>query len=84
MASGRTPAILLDIDDWEQAWGPINGYPATTARFLAWQEEWGIRHADGITAASRWLVERAKAYTPETPVLYLPNGVTLPVATGQR
>ena len=30
------------------------------ARFLAWQEEWGIRHADGITAASRWLEARAQ------------------------
>ena len=78
MANRQTPAILLDIDDWEQAWGPINNYPLFTARFLAWQEEWGIRHADGITAASRWLVEQARAYAPETPRLYLPNGVTLP------
>jgi glycosyltransferase involved in cell wall biosynthesis len=69
------PPILLDIDDWEQAWAPINRYPWPVARFLAWQEEWGIRHADGITAASRWLVERAQQYAPQTPVLYLPNGV---------
>ncbi len=52
--------------------------------FLDWQEEWGIRHADGITAASRWLVERAKAYAPETPILYLPNGVTLPAEPTRR
>lgn len=69
------PMILLDIDDWEQAWAPINRYAWPVARFLAWQEEWGIRHADGITAASRWLVERAQRYTPQTPVLYLPNGI---------
>ena len=69
------PALLLDIDDWEQAWGPINGYSMPTSRFLNWQEEWGIRHTDGITAASRWLVERAEAYTSATPILYLPNGV---------
>lgn len=75
---GRGPAILLDIDDWEQAWAPINRYPAYTSRFLAWQEEWGIRHADGITAASRWLVERTERYAPDTPILYLPNGVTEP------
>ncbi|MCX6044663.1 MAG: glycosyltransferase family 4 protein [Chloroflexi bacterium] len=69
------PRILLDIDDWEQSWSEINQYGRPLARFLAWQEEWGIRHTDGITAASRWLVERAQQYAPHTPVLYLPNGV---------
>ena len=78
LPGGNGPAIVLDVDDWEQAWASINDYPAHVARFLAWQEEWGIRHADAITAASRWLVERANSYTPDTPVLYLPNGVTLP------
>ena len=73
--SNPTPKIILDVDDWEQAWAAINPYPRLTARFLAWQEEWGIRHADGITAASQWLVERVQQYTPTTPVLYLPNGV---------
>jgi glycosyltransferase involved in cell wall biosynthesis len=72
--------IFLDIDDWEQAWAPINSYPWPVARFLAWQEEWGIRHADGITAASRWLEARANQYAPQTPVLYLPNGVDLKIA----
>lgn len=72
------PALLLDIDDWEQAWAAINRYPAPVARFLAWQEEWGIRHADAITAASHWLEERARSYSPATPVLYLPNGVFTP------
>lgn len=72
-----SPPILLDIDDWEQAWAEINRYSRPVARFLAWQEEWGIRHAHGITAASRWLVERAGRYAPHTPVLYLPNGVAV-------
>jgi glycosyltransferase involved in cell wall biosynthesis len=57
------PRILLDIDDWEQAWAPINQYAWPVTRFLAWQEEWGVRHADGITAASRWLVQQAQTYT---------------------
>jgi len=69
------PTLLLDVDDWEQAWATINGYSPLVARFLAWQEEWGIRHADGITAASGWLVDRVRQYTPQTPVLYLPNGI---------
>ncbi len=67
--------ILLDVDDWEQSWASINHYARPLARFLAWQEEWGIRHTDGITAASRWLAESAQQYAPGTPVLYLPNGV---------
>lgn len=75
---GKGPRILLDVDDWEQAWAAINYYPPLVARFLAWQEEWGIRHADGITAASHWLVERGQQYAPQTPVCYLPNGVTAP------
>ena len=69
------PKLFLDVDDWEQAWAAINPYHPLVARFLAWQEEWGIRHADGITAASHWLVERVQHYTPQTPVCYLPNGV---------
>lgn len=69
------PKIFLDLDDWEQAWAPINRYSWPLMRFLAWQEEWGIRHADGITAASRWLEHRVKQYAPDTPVLYLPNGI---------
>lgn len=69
------PRILLDVDDWEQAWSPINQYGTMTGRFLAWQEEWGLRHADGITAASHWLVDKALGHAHATPVLYLPNGV---------
>ncbi len=72
--------FCLTLTIWEQAWESINGYSAVTSKFLNWQEEWGIRHADGITAASRWLVERAQDYVPETPVLYLPNGVEPPTA----
>ena len=45
------------------------------ARFLAWQEEWGIRHALAVTAASRWLERRVQEYAPAMPVLYLPNGI---------
>lgn len=71
------PGMLLDIDDWEQPWAAINGYAWHMARFLAWQEEWGIRHADGITAASGWLAKRAAQASPAIPVEYLPNGVEI-------
>jgi len=76
--TGKGPAIWLDMDDWEQAWQAVNHYPEPVARFMAWQEEWGIRHADAMTVASRWLEARARAYAPSTPTLYLPNGVDLP------
>lgn len=76
LAHRRTrPPLLLDLDDWEQAWNPVNRYPWAVARFLAWQEEWGIRHADGITAASAWLMQAAHIRAPATPRLYLPNGL---------
>lgn len=75
---GNGPRIVLDVDDWEQAWATINPYPFLVARFLAWQEEWGIRHTDGVTAASHWLVDRVRHHAPTTPVCYLPNGITPP------
>ncbi len=74
-ASARPVRILLDIDDWEAPWAAINRYPRFQASFLSWQEEWGIRHADGISAASRWLYDRAASMAPSTPRLYLPNGI---------
>ena len=74
-APRKEARLLLDVDDWEQAWEPINHYSWPVARFLAWQEEWGIRHAQAVTAASRWLERRVQEYAPAVPVLYLPNGI---------
>jgi glycosyltransferase involved in cell wall biosynthesis len=74
--NGHRWRIVLDVDDWEQAWASINRYSWPMARFLAWQEEWGFRHAHGITAASRWLMDAASRAAPSIPRLYLPNGVT--------
>ena len=74
-AKNTKASIHLDLDDWEQAWAEINHYPWLVAKFLAWQEEWGIRHSNGITTASRWLETKANAYAPGMAVLYLPNGV---------
>lgn len=76
--------LVLDVDDWEQAWAPVNRYAWPMERFLAWQEEWGIRHADGISAASRWLVKRVRQARPSTPILYLPNGIDPPAADALR
>lgn len=71
----QSPLLVLDTDDWEQAWNPINRYSWPVARFMDWQEIWGIRHAAAITAASRWLVNKVRELAPQTPCLYLPNGV---------
>ena len=76
--SGRGPRLILDVDDWEQAWSAIGGYSPLTARFLDWQERWGIVHADGVTAASRWLQQTVHAQRPQMPIRYLPNGISAP------
>lgn len=81
---GINARLLLDADDWEQAWAPVNGYSWPVARFLAWQEEWGIRHLDGVTAASRWLVDHIHQANPMSPILYLPNGVEPLAPTAPR
>ena len=70
-----TGQLVLDADEWEQSWAEINQYGWLLSRFLAWQEAWGIRHAPAITVASRWLETRCREYAPQTPLLYLPNGV---------
>lgn len=72
------PVVVLDIDDWEQAWTSVAGYRPPLSTFLRWQELWGISHAGAITAASQWLVQKAADLAPHTPVLYLPNGVQWP------
>jgi glycosyltransferase involved in cell wall biosynthesis len=82
---GRTsPRLLLDADDWEQAWTPVNRYPWPLERVLAWQEEWGIRHVDGVTAASHWLVEHIGQANRRAPILYLPNGIDPPAPDSLR
>jgi glycosyltransferase involved in cell wall biosynthesis len=75
---GKRPRLFLDVDDWEQAWSAIGGYGPITARFLDWQERWGLAHAHAITAASHWLTDHVRSRTPHIPVLYLPNGITPP------
>lgn len=80
----QSPRLLLDADDWEQAWAPVNRYAWPLARFLAWQEEWGIRHADGVTAASRWLVTQIGQANPTAPILHLPNGIDPPAPDSAR
>ncbi|MGC8779680.1 MAG: glycosyltransferase, partial [Anaerolineae bacterium] len=77
---GARPALVLDSDDWEGAGGwnddPRTGYTALQRRFFAWQERYGLSHADAWTVTSECLRRRAIAFgaTPER-VTILHNGI---------
>ncbi len=70
--------LVLDTDDWEGAggWNEVENYSWAQKKVFAWQEQWGLRHCDAITVASRaletivWSLGRARHE-----VHYLPNGV---------
>ncbi|MCC7165356.1 MAG: glycosyltransferase family 4 protein [Anaerolineae bacterium] len=92
--SSFKPRILLDEDDWEGAGGwndlaPADGsrpYTWSQKRFFAWQESWGLRHADAVTVASRALETIVLSHgVPRERVLYVPNGVNpLPPSKASR
>lgn len=69
-------ALVLDTDDWEGpgGWNDRNPSPPAQRRFFAWQERWGMAHADALTVASRALETLAWAMgLPPRQVFYLPN-----------
>lgn len=68
--------LVVDEDDWEQAWNEVLPYTSGQKRFFAWQERWGLRQADAVTAASRTLEQLVIAARQGDPsgVFYLPNG----------
>jgi len=77
------PRLAIDTDDWEGAggWNEIGGYTLTQRRFFAWQERWGLTHADAVTVASRALEGLVWAVgVPREQVFYVPNGVWDPPA----
>ena len=71
----RRPPLVLDMDDWEQAWSEINDYnpPVGTLSRLARRMGHSSRrrHYGRQSVAGR----AGPAYAPATPILYLPNGV---------
>jgi len=73
------PRLVVDTDDWEGpgGWNEIGGYSSAQQRFFAWQERWGLTHADAVTVASRALqsIVWAMGVAPER-VFYVPNGVS--------
>jgi glycosyltransferase involved in cell wall biosynthesis len=86
LPKARRPRLVVDTDDWEGAggWNAIGGYPPAQRRFFAWQERWGLTHADAVTVASRTLESLAWALgVPPERVFYVPNGVGYREVDGQ-
>ncbi|NJN95427.1 MAG: glycosyltransferase family 4 protein, partial [Anaerolineales bacterium] len=73
---GASFRLVVDSDDWEQAWNEVNPYSAAQKKLFVWQEKWGLRQADAVTAASRALEKLvvAERRGDATRVFYLPNG----------
>ena len=70
------PRLVVDEDDWERAWNALLPYSALQKRLFAWQEGWGLRHADAVTAASRELLQLiSDDGVASSRVFYVPNGV---------
>ena len=83
-----TGRIVVDSDDWEGkgGWNEIEEYSTFQRIVFAWQERWGLLHANAITIASRALetLVWSLGVAPAT-VHYLPNGsVTGKLAEGDR
>ncbi len=76
----RPSSVVVDSDDWEGPGGwnddPRLGYSPFRRRFFAWQERFGLAHADTWTVASECLRDRAIRFgaAPDR-VFVLPNGV---------
>jgi glycosyltransferase involved in cell wall biosynthesis len=67
--------LILDEDDWEQAWNERLHYNYWQRQFFNGQERWGLRHADKVVAASRELQILARRFNSQQNVSYIPNGV---------
>jgi glycosyltransferase involved in cell wall biosynthesis len=79
LASERLPPgtrLVVDEDDWEQAWNEVEAYSPAQKRVFAWQEQWGPIHADSVVVASRALVDLVEGVgVPLGQIFYVPNGV---------
>jgi glycosyltransferase involved in cell wall biosynthesis len=73
--------LVVDSDDWEGRGGwnddPRAGYTPLEQRFFAWQERYGLSHADAWTVASTCLRDRAVGFGADpSRVFVLPNGIS--------
>lgn len=74
---GGSHKLVVDSDDWEGwgGWNELEPYPIWQKPVFAWQERWGLTHADMVTVASRALQTIVWSLGPDPErVLYLPNG----------
>jgi len=68
--------LVVDEDDWEQAWNEVETYSWAQKRLFAWQERWGLTHADAVVVASRELVRLVEGLgVARARISYVPNGV---------
>jgi len=75
----KMPPVFLDTDDWEGSGGmnALHNYSQLEKRVYAFQEQWLLRHAKGVTVASIALEQLVtKMGTGMDNLLYLPNCVT--------
>ncbi len=83
---GRVKArLIVDADDWEGAGGwndyryqlsaVSSQYSWAQKKLFAWQEQWGLKHNDGVTVASKALqsIVWSLGVKPDR-VAYVPNG----------
>ncbi len=71
--------LVVDTDDWEGkgGWNELGPYGPLQRRVFAFQEPWGLRHADAVTTASRALSSMvSQAGVPEARIFYVPNGAS--------
>jgi glycosyltransferase involved in cell wall biosynthesis len=83
----RRPRLVVDSDDWEGpgGWNALADYTSVQRRFFAWQERWGLTHADAVTVASRALESLVWAMgVPPERVFYVPNGVEGRLESGEQ
>jgi glycosyltransferase involved in cell wall biosynthesis len=78
--------LVVDEDDWEQAWNSVEAYSPIQRRFFTWQERWGLTHADAVVVASRTLaglVQELGVSAERT--FYVPNGMGVsPAPAGEQ
>ena len=68
--------LVVDEDDWEQAWNDLAPYSHAQRRVFAWQEHWGLTRADAVVVASRELARLVEGIgVPRDRIFYVPNGV---------
>jgi len=77
---GTQTRLVMDTDDWEGpgGWNELEPYGRLQQRFFAWQERWGLLHADAVTVASRALQSLVWSLgVGREQVTYMPNAVAL-------